>query len=755
MRERIDDLDTTPLRGKRIVIDPGHGGRFDGAVGPTGLREADVNLGVALNLWGLLSDAGADATLTRSSDRTVADGEDTSLRDDLLARTIIANETAPHIFVSIHHNSDIGSAATVNRIETYYKASDPGPSLDAARSLHDHLSFNTGETRGGVLPGNYFVLRGCNAPSVLGEPSFISNPYVEARLKEADVQRMEAEAYFIGLLEYFSKGIPTLRRVAPPESVTTNAYPTISILPDPGREGIGIDPTSTEFLLDGVPVEMDFDQASGLISVTLGDPLPGGTHTVSVRVRNMMGNWSPSLRFVFDVETSPAHLILKPEIEIGAIEGVPFAVEARVYDIHMNPVADGTPVVFRSDVRVSPGLSLVKDGKAISYVVPPSGGSFWVEASCGSATMGFAVDASVALRARSPWWFFLRDASNGAPIAGATVSLDRRSPTRSNRDGFVRFSTVEGEEGLWRIEAPGYVWYTSATPVTQAAPFDSLSDWSVEALSLERAAGGLFHGRTIALDPEGGGNDRGGQGPSGTDASRINFEVAATLANLIENAGGSAILTRERGLPASDLQRLMVTEDSGAFRYIAISHRPSVDDTGSWIEHYPGSTAGGSLSKSLAWAARHVLDAPLPAIRESSRYALRMTSSPAVYVDLLPLDDRNAERFTSHSWNVSKEAYAIYTALLLHLRGGETPPGTLTVEVTLPDGSRPASGATVTLDGYLNLLADQDGTVGLVLLEDGDHDLEVSLRGYQTAFEKLRWPGDEPDMKLTITLEAE
>lgn len=755
MRERIEDLDTTPLRGKRIVIDPGHGGRYAGAVGPTGLREADVNLGVALNLWGLLKDAGADATLTRHSDRTVAEGEDSSLRDDLIARSVIANREEPHVFISIHHNSDIGVDPSTNRIETYYKATDPGPSYDAARFLHTHLSFNINETRGGVIAGNYSVLRRCEFPAVLGEPSFISNPLVEAKLKEADVQRMEAEAYFVGLVDYFSRGVPSLQRVEPADSVTQNAYPTISVLPDPGREGIGIDPASTRFTLDGMQRDVSHDPASGLIAFTPGEPLGGGPHTVSARVRNLKGNWSAPLEFGFSVATKPAHLVLAPELEIGAAEGVPFAVEARVYDVHMNPIADGTPVTFRSDTRAYPEISPLKGGKAVCYIIPPPGGSFWVEARCGEATMGFAVDAAEEPSVAYHRWFFTRDASGGAPIAYAAVALDQKLLGRSNRDGFVSFTTAGGEEGLWRIRAPGYAWRPTESLPAGEAPFDSISDWTVNTLELDRAAGGLLHGHTIALDPEGGGDDRAGQGPSGTDASRINFEVASALATMIEGSGGRVALTRERGEPASDLERLLIAEASGATRYIAISHRPSGTRSAPRIEHYPGSAAGISLAGSLALAASHALDAPPPEITESSRYSIRMTGAPAVFVNLMPLDDRGTETFLSHPWNVSREAYAIYAGLLRHLAGSDGLPRFLTVTVMLPEGNEPAPGAKVTMDGYLDLLTNGDGEVSVSPIQDGEHALEISLPGHKIALETFHWPPDEPHPRLTVQLTSE
>ena len=53
------DVDTVALHGRVIVIDPGHGGGFRGALGQDGLAESDVNLAVSLFLWGLLREAGA------------------------------------------------------------------------------------------------------------------------------------------------------------------------------------------------------------------------------------------------------------------------------------------------------------------------------------------------------------------------------------------------------------------------------------------------------------------------------------------------------------------------------------------------------------------------------------------------------------------------------------------------------------------------------------------------------------------------
>src|SRR5262245_43872908 len=85
-RDPLDSVDASALRGRRIVLDPGHGGVFAGTVGVGGLTEKEVNLGVALELRDLLAAAGAQVLLTRDTDRDFTTPADSSLRAELAAR---------------------------------------------------------------------------------------------------------------------------------------------------------------------------------------------------------------------------------------------------------------------------------------------------------------------------------------------------------------------------------------------------------------------------------------------------------------------------------------------------------------------------------------------------------------------------------------------------------------------------------------------------------------------------------------------
>src|SRR6185312_8960502 len=94
------DLDASALQGRRILLDPGHGGRWAGSRGVENTREADVNLRVALELAPLLRRGGATVFLTRETDTTLAVGPDTSLATDLRMRARLADSLGVDVFLS-------------------------------------------------------------------------------------------------------------------------------------------------------------------------------------------------------------------------------------------------------------------------------------------------------------------------------------------------------------------------------------------------------------------------------------------------------------------------------------------------------------------------------------------------------------------------------------------------------------------------------------------------------------------------------
>ena len=88
-----EDWDQRGVR--RIVLDPGHGGKDPGALGADRLREAAVVLAISRELERELTRRGFEIVLTRKSDVFLP----------LEARTDIANRRDADLFVSIHANA--------------------------------------------------------------------------------------------------------------------------------------------------------------------------------------------------------------------------------------------------------------------------------------------------------------------------------------------------------------------------------------------------------------------------------------------------------------------------------------------------------------------------------------------------------------------------------------------------------------------------------------------------------------------------
>lgn len=219
-----------------IMLDPGHGGKDPGAVGPKlKTTEKAVNLAVALKLKKLLEqELGLTVLMTRSDDRFVSLGD----------RTKFANEHRADLFVSIHANASRDSKA--KGAETYYLATAMTSDARAVEALenqvvelyeggatakkkYDDLDFilsdlsqtehlessnelasniqlnlvaGSGFYDRGVKQANFYVLRGAFMPSVLVELGFLSNPDEERILSTPEYQDRLARTILEGIKRF-------------------------------------------------------------------------------------------------------------------------------------------------------------------------------------------------------------------------------------------------------------------------------------------------------------------------------------------------------------------------------------------------------------------------------------------------------------------------------------------------------------------------------------------------------------------------
>jgi N-acetylmuramoyl-L-alanine amidase len=221
------------LKVRRIVIDPGHGGKDPGAIGRRGLKEKDVTLRLAKMLKeSLTSRLKADVRLTREGDVYVP----------LEERTAIANSLDADLFISLHVNASRRRDAS--GVETYIlnlsqddearrvaarenststrsvsdlefilndliKTAKTNDSAELAASVQDGLVGRlkkdySGVRSNGVKGAPFYVLVGTRMPSILLEVSFISNPGEEKRLRDESYLRRAADGISSGLIKYIN-----------------------------------------------------------------------------------------------------------------------------------------------------------------------------------------------------------------------------------------------------------------------------------------------------------------------------------------------------------------------------------------------------------------------------------------------------------------------------------------------------------------------------------------------------------------------
>ena len=173
-----------PLRGRTIVLDPGH--PPGGAIGPTRLYEGDANLALAFRLKRLLEREGATVYLTRADRRPVG----------LYERTVRAELVDAEILLSIHNNALPDGVNPFENHGTSVYYFHPH-SLDLARSLQRGLLAAMGLRDLGIGRASLALARPIWMPAVLTEGAFMMIPVQEAGLRNP----VFLEAHAGGLLE--------------------------------------------------------------------------------------------------------------------------------------------------------------------------------------------------------------------------------------------------------------------------------------------------------------------------------------------------------------------------------------------------------------------------------------------------------------------------------------------------------------------------------------------------------------------------
>ncbi len=178
------------LSGMVIVLDPGHGGKDNGAEGQDTI-EKKLTLQTAKKLKKALNRLGATVLLTRDNDTFIS----------LEERVTFAEEKNADLFMSIHYNSS--PAEEPNGITTYYY--DDKWKNPLATTIHNYLIEETKANDRHVLFGDFLVLRDNSVPSILLELGFLSNKNEEKEINRATYQENLVKAICDGIITHKEK----------------------------------------------------------------------------------------------------------------------------------------------------------------------------------------------------------------------------------------------------------------------------------------------------------------------------------------------------------------------------------------------------------------------------------------------------------------------------------------------------------------------------------------------------------------------
>lgn len=195
---------TGPLSGMTILVDPGHGGYDGGArCRDSGVWEKELNLAVALEVQNALVRRGASVVMTRSTDVDLCEENRpanlTKKRQDMQNRIHIATENNVDMVLSIHMNEY--RARSESGPQVFYRAGSDVSRLLAGCVQASMIRLLQPSKERAAMAGDYFILQ-LDAPSVLVECGFISNPAEEKLLLDAAYQARIGEAVASGVEEY-------------------------------------------------------------------------------------------------------------------------------------------------------------------------------------------------------------------------------------------------------------------------------------------------------------------------------------------------------------------------------------------------------------------------------------------------------------------------------------------------------------------------------------------------------------------------
>ncbi len=625
---------TRHLKGFKICLDPGHGGQghiSDYKRGPTGVREAEVNLKVALHLRDILQNVGATVVMTRVDDSYVS----------LARRSQIANESAADFFISLHHNG-IDNSPETNYTSTWYHgdADDSRQSLDLARYIQqgvsDALRLPDSPATGLysdklVTASGFGVLRLTKCPAVLCEASFLSNPAEEARLQDDNYLSQEAYGYFLGIARYVAAGFPKGILVEPQHTASVETKtPCLQIRVRDGLHERGawmlkrqqVFTDAIRVKVDGVLRPHHYNRDTDIITVAIKEPLSNGVHVVETALVNYYGNHSlPSSQW-FKVAPPAEKIDLHAWTETLPADGKSYVgITVTAFDADGMPIADDEPICAQTSYgTLSETRQRTKDGSAHFYLsASDTPGPATVEASYGDTSESLTIqftDTDTAILQGN-----IAHADSGEPLPDVQLHTDAGLAANTDAHGHFFITTVPASaipiETKLRIAKVGY--YPDERKVTIAP-----NQAAIAHAKLHPIAGGAFASTVIILDAR-------------TDTPATE-KLIHTLKELLELAGTKVynIYTPGQALTITErIETINAIADEGY--YLQINHAPPNRDAPIAAAHYRGNPVTETfLKRILQQFNKTVYETPITTVQDQTTPEIQQTNKMAMTLAIHP-----------------------------------------------------------------------------------------------------------------------
>ena len=648
----VDDMKIPPyarhLKGIRICLDPGHGGQGhipDYKRGPTGLREAEINLKVAKYLQTLLEKVKASVIMTRTDDSYV------SLAD----RSKIANKNRVDFFISLHHNG-IDDKPNINYTSTWYHgdADDSRPSLDLARylqrSISDALQLPKSPSTGLysdklVVASGFGVLRLTKCPAVVCEASFYTNPEEEARLKDDEYLKREAYGYFLGIARYVEAGLPKGILITPKnQSVIESKTPTIQIRIMDGLHERGawmlkrqqVFTNSIQVKIDGKYYPFLYDRETDVITIEVKEPLSNAIHYVQTELVNYYGNHSLPKPQEFKVAPPAAMLNINAWSDTIPHSGNGYVgIVVSAYDMDGMPIADGEIIKAKTSVGTLANIeSHSKNGKAYFHLTAPKNpGYAMVEATYGEThntkKIYFTDIGNGILQGR------VVNASTGMPISNVNISTEPDITTVSDPEGHYFVKTDPKLEypfeTVCHFTRQGFYPHKYQTIINQ-------NQSTIGNINLYPIADSAFENTTIVIDSE-------------TDTNRTE-QLISSLKEMLELAGAKVFNLYIPDQTISAEERIKnVNNINEEGYYLQINHTSRIAGEPAVIaKHNRGNRDTEFFQKRvLEQFNREVYKTPIETIQDRKTPIIQQTNKLAMTLEIrsLKVSDVSAEQEAS------------------------------------------------------------------------------------------------------------